>query len=149
MRIVAAVFAVLVWYLAYVIASLVHYQIQCGPHVATGIGVLHGALLQAVESPVFLIVAVVTVLLILLRAMTFIKGLAALSGTVLALLIATIVFVFLKMRADYPNHPSGTQVGYDIKSLGILMLYSPIYWLVVLVVLRLSVWVFRRWVFSH
>jgi hypothetical protein len=81
--------------------------------------------------------------------MQFLKGLAAVSGTVLALLIATIVFVFLKMRADYPNHPPGTQVGYDINVLWVWMLDSPIYWLVVLVLVGLSVWVFKRWVFSH
>ena len=82
--------------------------------------------------------------------MQFLKGLAAASGTVLALLIATIVFVFLKMRADYPNYPQGTQVGWDIKSvLWVLMLNSPLYWLVVLTLLGLSAWIFRRWVFGH
>jgi hypothetical protein len=77
--------------------------------------------------------------------MQFVKGLAALSGTVVALLIATIVFDVLKMPADSPNYPPGTQVGCDIKVLWVWMLYSPIYWLVVLALLGLSVWVFRHW----
>jgi hypothetical protein len=80
--------------------------------------------------------------------MQLLKGLAAASGTILALLIATIVFVFLEMRAG-PDHPPGTQVGWDIKVLCILTIHSPIYWLVVLTLLGLSVWVFRNWVFSH
>lgn len=81
--------------------------------------------------------------------MQFLKGLAAVSGTVLVLLVATIVFVFVEIRAYAPNNPPGVQVGYDAKSFLVLTLYSPVYWLVVLALLGLSVWVFRRWVFSH
>jgi hypothetical protein len=80
--------------------------------------------------------------------MQFLKGLATVSGTVLTLLIATMVFVVLEIRGG-PNHPPGTQVGWDIKVLWVLTVYSPIYWLVVLVLLGLSVWVFKRWVLAQ
>jgi hypothetical protein len=75
--------------------------------------------------------------------MQFLKGLAAASGTILALLIATIVFVFLETRADDRNYPPGAQVGWEIKVLWISTIHSPIYWLVVLTLLGLSVWVIR------
>jgi hypothetical protein len=48
--------------------------------------------------------------------MQFHKGLAAVSGTVLALLVATIVFGFMEIRAYAANNPRGVQVGYDIKT---------------------------------
>ena len=80
--------------------------------------------------------------------MQFLKGLAAAAGTILALLIATIVCFFFVTRGG-PEHPPGTTVGWDLKLLWILTIHSPIYWLVVLTLLGLSVWVFRSWVFSH
>lgn len=79
--------------------------------------------------------------------MAFLKGLVAISGMVFALAVATIVFVVLRMRAEAGS--SSGQIGYDIKVVRTWLLYSPIYWLVLLALLGLSVWVFRRWVFSH
>jgi hypothetical protein len=79
--------------------------------------------------------------------MIFLKGLVAISGTVFTLVVATIVFVFLKMRAEAGSTPG--PVGYDIKGVWIWLLYSPIYWPVVLALLGLCVGVFRNWVFSH
>jgi hypothetical protein len=79
--------------------------------------------------------------------MIFLKGLVAISGTVFTLVVATIVFVFLKVRAEANSIPG--PVGYDIKVVWIWLLYSPIYWLVVLALLGLCVGVFRNWVFSH
>jgi hypothetical protein len=66
------------------------------------------------------------------------------------LVVATIVFVFLKMRemrAEAGSIPG--PIGVDIKVVWIWLLYSPIYWLILLALLGLSVWVFRSWVFSH
>jgi hypothetical protein len=79
--------------------------------------------------------------------MIFLKGLVAISGTVFTLVVATIVFVFLKVRAEANSIPG--PVGYDIKVVWIWLFYSPIYWLVVLALLGLCVGVFRNWVFSH
>jgi hypothetical protein len=84
----------------------------------------------------------------------FLKGLAAASGTILALLVATIVFVFLKIqayRAEYAKYypPPTGRVGWDIKIFWMWMLHSPIYWLTMLALLGLSIWVFKHWVFSH
>jgi hypothetical protein len=78
--------------------------------------------------------------------MQFLKGLATVSGAVFALLIATIVTFVLHMRAG--SRP-GIQTGWDIKVLWILAVNSPIYWLAVLVLIGLSVWVFKRWVLAH
>jgi len=80
--------------------------------------------------------------------MQFLKGLATVSGTVLALLIATMAFFVLQMLSG-PSHPPGTLVGWDIRSLWVSTVYSPVYWLVVLVLMGMCVWVFKRWVFSH
>jgi len=82
--------------------------------------------------------------------MIFLKGLVAILGTVFTLVVATIVFVFLKMRemrAEAGSIPG--PIGVDIKVVWIWLLYSPIYWLILLALLGLSVWVFRSWVFSH
>jgi len=78
--------------------------------------------------------------------MQILKGLVTVSGTVIALLIATIVTFFVHMWAG--SRP-GVQTGWDIKVLWVLTVYSPIYWLVVLVVVGLSAWVFKRWVLAH
>jgi hypothetical protein len=51
--------------------------------------------------------------------------------------------------------PGGFMIHQELKltgtsnSFGGMTVYSPIYWLVILVLLGLSVWVFKRWVFSH
>jgi len=68
------------------------------------------------------------------------------SGTVMALLIATIVTFFVQMWAG--SRP-GVQTGWDIKVLWAVTVCSPIYWLVVLVLVGLSVWVFKGWVLAH
>jgi hypothetical protein len=80
--------------------------------------------------------------------MQFLKGLAIVSGTVLALLIATILCLFLVTRRG-PEPPPGTAVGWDLKLLWILTIHSPIYWLVAVTWLGLSARVFWRWVLIH
>jgi hypothetical protein len=73
--------------------------------------------------------------------MRFLKGLLAMSGAGVALVIATIILFVLKMRS------TGAQ-GADVKALWVWMLSSPIYWLTVLALIGATVWLFRRWVLA-
>jgi hypothetical protein len=75
--------------------------------------------------------------------MHFLKGTVVTVGTIVALLIATYVFLELKVR------PFGQGVGVDIRAVWTWMVSSPVYWTTVLALLGSSVWVFRRWVISH
>ncbi len=72
--------------------------------------------------------------------MKFLKGLLAVSGTGIALLIATFIFATLKMRS--PQSTGAQSV--DVKALWVWMLNSPVYWLVVLALIGATVWLFLR-----
>jgi hypothetical protein len=70
------------------------------------------------------------------------RALVTMLGTAVAIVIATIVLVVIQTRR------MGAQ-GADIKALWWWMLYTPLYWLAILVLLGLSIWIFRRWVFIN
>jgi hypothetical protein len=71
--------------------------------------------------------------------MTFLKGLTTTAGTVIVLVVFTYIFGSLKMRS------LGVQ-GSSLSALWAWMLNSPLYWLLVLVLIGASVWLFRHWV---
>ena len=64
--------------------------------------------------------------------MKFLKGIVTIAGAPIAFVVATIVFVVLKTNAlPRPEGFTG-QVGVDIKVVLLWLLYSPLYWAVVL-----------------
>jgi ABC-type branched-subunit amino acid transport system permease subunit len=77
--------------------------------------------------------------------MTFVKVILAAIVTVVALLVVTCLYIVGLTRG-----PKGVRgaTGIDVAILPNLTIYSPTYWLVVVVVLALLWWFLWRWLFA-
>ncbi len=72
--------------------------------------------------------------------MKILKGLVATLATVIALAIFTIVYVSVQMRAEGVKAATGIVFREWI--------YSPLYWVLALVLAGSLFWLFRRWVLA-
>ena len=77
--------------------------------------------------------------------MTFLKLILAAIVTVVTLLVVTYLYIFGLPRAVKGGQ--GT-IGIDVAILPRMTIYSPTYWLVVVVVLALLWWFLWRWLFA-
>ena len=77
--------------------------------------------------------------------MTFVKVILAAIVTVVALLVVTRLYIVGLTRG--PKGGRGV-TGIDVAILPNLTIYSPTYWLVVVVVLALLWWFLWRWLFA-
>ncbi len=77
--------------------------------------------------------------------MVVVKGILAGLIAVAVLLVVTLVYVWAAAGV-WPRR--GGSVGIDIALLPRLTVYSPVYWLVVVVVGAILWWLLRRWLFA-
>ncbi len=77
--------------------------------------------------------------------MPFLKVILAVIITVVALLVATYSYI-----VGLTSGPKGARgaIGIDVALLPGMTIYSPIYWLVVVVVLAILWWFLWRWLFA-
>ena len=76
--------------------------------------------------------------------MNIIKAVLSIFASVFLLIVLTILFVYARISIESPN----------VKAVGLSVvkewtIYSPLYWLLVLVLVIFLGWLFRSWVLPH